>query len=589
MSTARRLAVGGILLVVGGLTLMTVSVSYSQSASTLVSPIPLPSTLSGVVISGDEPVADAIVQIQGTPIRTESAEDGAFTFSGIEGTTPITITAWSEGHYIGWTTVNPGASDWAGGDNLNISLRPLASGDNSEYEWFEFEGVEGSASCGICHREYEEWQNDQHSRAAINHRFLTMYTGTNMAGESGQMVQFGGDGVPLPLDPNEPHYGPGFLLDNPGRVGNCATCHTPLASTSPNTQNCSWSGCHTSLTIERANGVIAAPPRMPQFLTRDAAEGITCEFCHKVGEVYFDPQTNLPRPDMPGILSMRLYRPADDSEQVFFGTLVDVNRGDSYLPLLSESEFCAGCHHGVMGGVMGVGTMTGGVLIYSSYSEWLNSPYSDPENGMTCQDCHMLESSENWFVYPERGGLVRDYAPLHNHTMLGAADESLLQNAVTLETSAERSGDQIEVQVSITNDQTGHHIPTDAPIRSMILVVEALDATGHTLALLTGPVNPAYSGDYGGLPGRTFARVLRDNWTGEIPTAAYWRPVTIVEDTRIPALGTDTTTYTFDAPAGTEVTVNVSLVFRRALYDLMQQKGWDDPDILMEYATIQLD
>ena len=172
--------------------------------------------------------------------------------------------------------------------------------------------------------------------------------------------------------------------------------------------------------------------------------------------------------------------------------------------------------------------------------------------------------------------------------MLGATDESLLQNAVTLETSAERSGDQIQLEVNITNDQTGHHVPTDAPIRSMILVVEALDANGQPLALLTGPVNPAYSGDYGGLPGRTFARVLRDNWTGEIPTAAFWRPITIVEDTRIPALATDTSGYSFDAPAGTEVTVNVSLIFRRAFYDLMQQKGWNDPDILMEHATIQL-
>lgn len=573
MIRARQLAVVGVLLVVGGVLLMAVSTSYSQSAS-----------LSGIVMSGEEPVQGAIVQIQGTPIQTQSDENGIFTFRDIESAAPIVITAWSEGHYIGWTTAEPGASV----DNLTISLRALASGDNYEYEWFEFEGVEGSAACGICHREYEEWRHDQHSRAAINHRFLTMYTGTNTAGDTGQMIQFGSDGVPLPIDPNQPHYGPGFLLDNPGRVGNCATCHTPLASTAPNNQNCSWSGCHTSLTIERANGIIAAPPRMPQFLTGDAAEGITCEFCHKVGEVYFDPQTNLPRPDMPGILSMRLYRPRDESQQVFFGTLIDVNRDDSYLPLLSESEFCAGCHHGVMGGVMGVGTVTGGVLIYSSYNEWLNSPYSDPENGATCQDCHMPQSSENWFVYPERGGLVRDYVTLNNHTMLGAADEEFLQNAVTMEASAERSGDQIQVRVQITNDQTGHHIPTDAPIRSMILVVEAVDADGQPLELLRGPVNPAYSGDYGGIPGRTFARVLRDNWTGEIPTAAYWRPITIVEDTRIPALATDSSTYVFDAPAGTEITVNVRLIFRRAFYELMQQKGWNDPDILMEYTTIQL-
>ena len=194
MITARRLAVAGILLVVCGLTLAAVSMQYVpinmasaaavEAEATQVNSIPLPATLSGVVMSADEPIEGAIVQIQGTPIQTESLEDGGFTFNGIEGTTPITLTAWSAGHYIGWTTVNPSAPDWTGGDDLNISLRPLASGDNSEYEWFEFEGVEGSASCGLCHREYEEWQADQHSRAAVNHRFLTMYTGTNMAGET---------------------------------------------------------------------------------------------------------------------------------------------------------------------------------------------------------------------------------------------------------------------------------------------------------------------------------------------------------------------------------------------------------------------
>jgi hypothetical protein len=122
----------------------------------------------------------------------------------------------------------------------------------------------------------------------------------------------------------------------------------------------------------------------------------------------------------------------------------------------------------------------------------------------------------------------------------------------------------------------------------MILVVEALDADGQLLTLNQGSVNPDYSGDYGGLPGKTFAKVLRDDWTGEMPTGAVWRPVTIVEDTRLAALATDTTSYVFDAPTGEAITVNVRLVFRRAFYELMQQKGWNDPDILMEHETIQL-
>ena len=173
--------------------------------------------------------------------------------------------------------------------------------------------------------------------------------------------------------------------------------------------------------------------------------------------------------------------------------------------------------------------------------------------------------------------------------MPGASDEKLLQNSVTLKTNAQRAGDKLQVEVKITNDKTGHDIPTDAPIRSMILVVEAVDAPARRWRLSQGPLNPAWSGNYGGKPGKTFAKVLQDDWTGETPTAAYWRPVTIVEDTRLAALATDTTRYTFDLPAGQAAQVNVRLVFRRAFQQLAQQKGWNDPDILMEENTIQVE
>jgi hypothetical protein len=122
----------------------------------------------------------------------------------------------------------------------------------------------------------------------------------------------------------------------------------------------------------------------------------------------------------------------------------------------------------------------------------------------------------------------------------------------------------------------------------MILVVEALDARGKPLALRQGPVLPDYSGNYAGRPGKSFAKVLKDEWTGETPTAAYWRPVTIVADTRLAALATDTTRYTFDLAAGEAAQVNVRLVFRRAFEELAKQKGWDDPDILMAESTMQV-
>jgi hypothetical protein len=561
--------------------------SVPTATPTIVNLTPLPTTISGVVMNEQGPVTDAIVQLHGQPAQFKTAKDGTFVINGITGTTPLVITAWSDGHYIGSTTVNPSAPDWQGGQGLTITLKSYYTSDNSLYSGFSFEGVSGSASCGLCHREYKEWQVDAHAQSAINPRFISMYTGSDVNGDPGQLTKLNQEGFAVPPDPNQPYHGPGFQLDNPDRAGNCATCHTPLASTSPNNQNCSWSGCHTGLTIERSRGVIA-PHAVPLSLKGDAGEGINCDFCHKIGDVTIDPETKLPPPDMPGILSMRLYRP-EEGDQLFFGTLVDVPRRDTYLPLLSESEYCAPCHYGVFGGVVGPGTVTGGTVIYNSYGEWLESPYSDPKTGKTCQQCHMPKSGADWFVYPERGGLSRDYAELHDHTMPGVTDEKLLQNSVTMNSTARRQGDRIKVEVRITNDNVGHDIPTDSPIRSLILVVEALDENGNMLSLIEGPVNPAYSGEFGGLPGKTFAKILRDEWTGEIPTGAYWRPVSIVEDTRLAALATDVTHYSFAASTNGAATIRVRLLFRRAFQSLAQSKGWTDPDILMAEDVIEVD
>jgi hypothetical protein len=285
---------------------------------------------------------------------------------------------------------------------------------------------------------------------------------------------------------------------------------------------------------------------------------------------------------------MKLYRPPD-GEQLFFGTLVDSSRRVSYLPLEAKSEFCAPCHYGILGGVMGVGQVTGGTAIYNSYGEWLQSPYSDPRTGKTCQDCHMAKADTTISVFPERGGISRDYVTLHNHTMRGVGDATLMWSAVSIKGSAVRNGGALQVQVSVTNDKAGHNVPTDGPFRSVMLVVEALDANGKPLTLKQGPKLPAWTGNFGGQPGKAFAQVLKDNWTGETPTAAFWRPVTVVEDTRLRPLVPDVTAYDFELPSGQAATIKMRLVYRRAFQQLAQQKGWNDPDITMAEATIQVD
>ena len=539
---------------------------------------PISKTISGVVVDTQGPVAGAIVRVQATENYTMTTEDGAFALSGITATLPVTVTAWFEGHYNGWTPVESGAKP------ITITLKPHYTTDNPDYGWYEFEGVEGSASCGLCHTANAEWEQDAHGQAALNPRFLTMYTGTDVDGNKILSLARNSLGIPLPPDLSQPYYGPGFRLDYPDRAGNCAACHTPVASKLEPTNTCGWSGCHSSTTAERSEEVPYGVS--PLYLIGDGLEGITCEFCHKVGEVSLNEETGLPHPDYPGITSMRLYRPEGD-EQLFFGTLDDVSRpADSYLPLLEESAFCAPCHYGIFDGVAGDMTVADGVLIYSSYGEWLASPYSDPETGQTCQDCHMPPVDSEYFVFPERGGLARDSSRIHNHKMLGATDEILLQNSVTMTTTARLEEDQMLVEISITNDKTGHHVPTDSPLRHLILVVEATDAASKTLQLQAGPQLPDWAGNYSDQPGRVFAQVLEDEWTGESPTAAFWRPIRVVTDTRLAAMATDVSTYTFAAPANGPITVEARLIYRRAFQQLMEWKGWTDPDIVMEAETV---
>ncbi|MFQ6014087.1 MAG: hypothetical protein ACE5NP_01420 [Anaerolineae bacterium] len=315
-----------------------------------------------------------------------------------------------------------------------------------------------------------------------------------------------------------------------------------------------------------------------------------------------DPATGLPYPNMPGALSLRLYRP-EEGQQLFFGNFDDVTRRVSYLPLEEESAFCAPCHFGVFWDT----------VVYNSFGEWLESPYSDPEGspepssraqaeglvegtGQTarlsspksCQDCHMPVAGYDYFVFPEKGGLHRDPNRIFSHRMPGATDEELLQNAVTMTATARLEGDTVVVPVDITNDKTGHHVPTDSPLRHLILLVRATDRQRQALPQLAGPTVPEWGGVgdpsegyYAGLPGKAFAKVLEELWTEVSPTGAYWNQTRVLSDNRIAAFATDTSTYTFAAPSEGEVSVEVTLLFRRAFIALMDQKGWDVPDVVI--------
>jgi hypothetical protein len=84
------------------------------------------------------------------------------------------------------------------------------------------------------------------------------------------------------------------------------------------------------------------------------------------------------------------------------------------------------------------------------------------------------------------------------------------------------------------------------------------------------------------MPGKVFAKVLEEKWTRIVPTAAYWNPTRVVQDNRIAAFARDSSTYSFSADTPSPITIDVSLLYRRAYKKLMDLKGWNVPDIIME-------
>ena len=545
--------------------------SPASTASPSVSPpkITAGDTISGRVVDTEgKPVFGATVRIQAKTNATQTDANGDFDLVNLDAGKPITVSAWKQDYYCAMAeNITPPSS------GIILTLRLYQVNDNQNYAWIPPTGENSCYSCkpGVT----QVWlDNDAHGRSAENIRFLTMYNGTDVNGNQSPLTRYGYSrdygNFPLRPDPGQPYFGPGYKLDFPETSGNCAACHTPAAA------------------IETPYGID------PNLVSGVNALGVHCDFCHKIADVRLNPETGLPYPNMPGILSMDIRRPFPEDKdryQLFFGSFDDDNvpQEDTYLPLIKESQFCAPCHFGVFWDT----------VVYNSFGEWLASPYSDPQTGKTCQQCHMpaptmLDGQPMTNVAPDKGGVERDPLTIPGHTFPGAANIELLQNSVTMTASANRQQDQVIVDVTIINDKTGHHIPTDSPLRQMILLVEATGVDGKALELVQGPTVPDWGGVgnpakgyYAGLPGKGFALILMELWTEISPTGAYWNPTRVVNDNRIPAFGKDTSTYVFSSTNAARIKVN--LLFRRAFKVLMDQKGWAVPDISMNSVSLEVE
>jgi hypothetical protein len=482
-------------------------------------------TVEGVVVDASNSIAGATVRVRATNNFTYTSADGRFTLGSLVEGHKIEVAAWADGYYVANTYVTPTVS------GITLTLRRYHATDHPEYTWPSPISGTSPGACGNCHPMIvSQWITNGHGSAAFNSRFYSLYNGTDLTGTIS--------------------IGPGYLYDFPGTAGNCANCHAPGAGVDG----------YLSTNMNDVRGLITAT--------------IHCDYCHKIGGVYLNPATGSVYPNAPGVRSQQMLRPPP-GDNIFFGPYDDIKDPDTRLPLISESAYCAPCHQFSMWGTP----------IYQSFEEWLNSSYA--EAGITCQKCHMPPNGDTYFASPEAGGLEHSPDKIPSHLDRGATDVDLLQNSVTMTVSARQFNDRIQVTVSITNTNVGHHVPTDHPGRHMILTLHATDAQGHSLIQEAGGTIPAWGGAQTGEPGKVFAKVLQDIVTGEAPVVSYWKQTRIISDTRIAALDSDSSLYTFALPpGGGPITITAELRFRRTLQAVIDAKGWNTPDVVMEETQV---
>ncbi len=513
--------------------------------------------ITGVVVDGQGAVRGASVRVGGRHDVLTTDRQGKFAKPVNDPGEALSLAAWADGYFIREVgRIKPA-------DGLvRIQLVSLAGQDNERYAWVGAQPKHGHPkSCGKCHSgsgnepsstlPYDEWQRDPHSSSARNPLFLTLYQGTDTQGRQSPVTRVivpkDYRPVRLPPDRSKPYYGPGYRLDWPKAAGNCAACHTP---------------------IDAVNHPFGTDPLKAKGV---AAEGVSCDFCHKVAGARLEPNTAMPYPKTLGVSSYELHRPPK-GHQYFATQLHNPTGGGTTVPLLGRSAFCAPCHHGAFGDT----------VVYDSYGEWLRSAHGQP-GGKSCQDCHMKPRGGRRWARQEVGGILRPPEEVSSHDM---RIRPLLTRALSLDARAVHDNGEVGVTVELTNDHAGHHVPTGSPLRHVILVVEVTDDAGRSLEQVAGARLPDWCGhlgsSLGNYAGRTvYAKVLEDIWSGQAPTAAFWRPTRVRSDNRIAAGAKHRSRYRFRASSSKAQSVLVRVLYRRAYSELAVQKSWTIRDVVM--------
>ena len=480
------------------------------------------------------PLEGAIVTLQATPFQAVTGYDGSFEIYVPSGVSQVIVGAMRGYFNASLTTTAPAPS-------LEILVTPVPLGTNANYAFVD------PSVCGGCHPNQEaEWNDTPMAKAGTNTWVHDIYAGNGTVGGMGGFV-YTRDSV--------------FAASN--QDSECASCHQPET----------WVAAGYA-------GRMDGPPD-PGYPSSAVGHGISCETCHKIADV------DVTKIDFPGLFPGAVDFNLPDSGQVQYGPYPDSDYSvpgfmvPAYQPQLA-AEVCGVCHQDKND--INEDHTFAGVTSEPTYTEWAESAFGDPNSAAykSCVDCHMPPTQETQACI--NISLERDPQTIRSHTIQGTTP-AFLDNAVELSMQTSRVGTQLQVSVSINNSLTGHHVPTGVTIRNMILLVQAwedgndpivnpLSHTGSQTIHTLGGVGLSAQGYYSGLPGKFYAKVNHD---ANLQGPTFFTDATgIMFDSRIPALATDTTNYSFALPAsGTgNIRIRARLIYRRAFRFLVDAKGW---------------
>jgi hypothetical protein len=501
-------------------------------------------TVSGKVLdaSNQAPVAGAVVRIQARPDlpTTTTSADGSFSLdvSGFGANQDIPVAAARA--YDASTGINYETTvlRMNAGDSLEISLTRIPSAVNATYQPVP------AGSCSGCHTEqYIQWRSSNHSRAAINPRLLDLYSG---------------DGFDTPTASD------GYVfttLHDSEDTGLCAVCHAPNEDPAD------------------PGGV-----KLNEVTSIAGREGVTCTSCHQLHTVEGDTKAIHLLGNSEFRFPQATRGGTSATHEHVWGPLGDVSFNRmraAWYPKFSSSELCASCHEYVNPDTDAPGQTT--------YTEWQASPAA--ANGVQCQDCHMPAADSPGSIAVGVGQApTRPAEQRHDHSFPGVYSGAFGE-PVEVRLSAETAAPYVVVTSEVESLISGHRWPTGVDERNALVWVEAflndqpLDfESGDTLPAWTSDDVPGRApGDYDGLPGRGYAKLLSGRINNEGDALA---PVPFIDAeeelafTTIPPRATDTGRYTFRLPdaarAGDTLTFRATVIYRRTYRAIAVAKGWTE-------------